>query len=293
MVSFSTLFVAASAIIGALAAPGNPILNERGTLVQRGGTPSATGYNNGYFYSWWTDNGAQATYTNGAGGQYSITWGTGGNLVGGKGWKPGSAKTITYSGSYNPNGNSYLSVYGWTTSPLVEYYIVENFGTFNPSTGATKKGTVVSDGGTYDIYVSTRTNQPSIIGTATFQQYWSVRQSKRSSGTVTTGNHFNAWKNANMNLGAFDYLIVATEGYFSSGSSSITVGSTDNTNPTTTQPTTTRVTTAPGQSTTAPSNNGSCAAKWGQCGGIGFNGATCCQSGSTCQVGNAYYSQCL
>lgn len=43
-------------------------------------------------YSWWTDNGAAATYTNGAAGNYKITWGTGGNLVGGKGWNPGAAR---------------------------------------------------------------------------------------------------------------------------------------------------------------------------------------------------------
>lgn len=53
---------------------------------------SATGTHNGFYYSWWTDNGAQATYTNGPAGQYSITWGTGGNLVGGKGWNPGTAR---------------------------------------------------------------------------------------------------------------------------------------------------------------------------------------------------------
>ncbi|KAI1350192.1 1, 4-beta cellobiohydrolase [Xylaria sp. FL0043] len=37
----------------------------------------------------------------------------------------------------------------------------------------------------------------------------------------------------------------------------------------------------------------SCAAQWGQCGGIGWSGATCCTSGSSCVAVNDYYSQCL
>ncbi|KAK3345866.1 cutinase-domain-containing protein, partial [Lasiosphaeria hispida] len=44
--------------------------------------------------------------------------------------------------------------------------------------------------------------------------------------------------------------------------------------------------------TTGTGGGGSCAALWGQCGGQGWSGATCCASGS-CKVGNAYYSQCL
>ncbi|KAJ7622646.1 putative acetyl xylan esterase [Mycena polygramma] len=47
-------------------------------------------------------------------------------------------------------------------------------------------------------------------------------------------------------------------------------------------------------STTPPTNTGgACAAHWGQCGGQGWTGATCCAAGSTCQAANAYYSQCL
>jgi hypothetical protein len=33
--------------------------------------------------------------------------------------------------------------------------------------------------------------------------------------------------------------------------------------------------------------------KWGQCGGIGWTGPTTCVSGTTCKVGNPWYSQCL
>ena len=44
-------------------------------------------------------------------------------------------------------------------------------------------------------------------------------------------------------------------------------------------------------STNNPEQN--CASKWAQCGGQGFNGPTCCESGSTCRKLNDYYSQCI
>jgi len=39
--------------------------------------------------------------------------------------------------------------------------------------------------------------------------------------------------------------------------------------------------------------NSNCAPKWAQCGGQGFKGPTCCQSGSTCRRYDQYYSQCI
>lgn len=204
-----------------------------------------------------------------------------------------SLRVITYTGSYQYNGNSYLAIYGWTRNPLIEYYIVENFGSYNPSSGASGKGTVTVDSAVYDMAQSTRTNQPSIDGTKTFQQYWSIRRNKRTGGTVDVGAHFRAWANAGMRLGTDHYYqIVACEGYHSSGTCNITVsdnssgGSNPGTTPIPTQTTTTSVT-AP--STTAPA--GPLQTQYGQCGGQGWSGLTQCASPYTCNQVNQWYHQ--
>jgi endo-1,4-beta-xylanase len=223
MVNILSLFVGALAITGAVAAPAVST-TDLIALDKRQSTPNNQGTHDGFFFSWWSDGGAAATYTNQAAGRYTVRWSNGGNLVGGKGWKPGvNARGIGYSGSYNYNGNSYLAIYGWMRNPLVEYYIVENFGTFDPSSGASNLGTVTCDGSTYRLGSSWRYNKPSIDGNRDFQQFWSVRVNKRTGGTVQTGCHFDAWKKAGLPLGNHDYQIVATEGYFSSGSADITV----------------------------------------------------------------------
>jgi hypothetical protein len=193
-------------------------------------TSNQTGTHDGFYYSFWNQGAASTSFTGtptmtlGAAGNYSVKWSNVNNFTAGKGWSKGSPdRIINFTGSFDGGSNGYLAVYGWTKNALIEYYVVEDYGSWTPP-GGTSKGTFTSDGGTYAVYETTRTNQPSIIGTATFQQYWSVRTTKRSSGTVTFANHVAAWKKLGMELGTtWDYQIMETEGYHSSGSSTITV----------------------------------------------------------------------
>jgi len=108
-------------------------------------------------------------------------------------------------------------------TPQTEYYIVEDYGDYNPCTGATSLGSLTSDGSSYQVCTDTRTNEPSITGTSTFKQFFSVRQSKRTSGTVTTANHFNYWAQHGFVPGNYNFQVMAVEAFNGKGDASITV----------------------------------------------------------------------
>jgi endo-1,4-beta-xylanase len=214
---FFTCAVALTAAVATLAAPGT---------AHAAICSNQTGTNGGYYYQMWTAGTGSACITLNSGNSYSTSWSGVGDFVAGVGWNPGSSNTINFTGSLSASGGtSLVSLYGWSTSPLVEYYVMENYAG-SPPTAGTYMGQVTSDGGTYNIYEHQQVNQPSIQGTATFEQYLAIRTSPVSSGTITTSNFFNAWAGHGMKLGTLNYQILATESFGGgSGNSNVTVNS--------------------------------------------------------------------
>lgn len=184
-----------------------------------------TGTDHGYFWSLYYSGGSASISFPDAGtyaGNFQVNWSGVSDVVGGKGWSTGSAQTIGYNcGSISGYNN--FSVYGWTTNPLIEYYICEMG---SVTYDATYVGSLSSDGHSYGVYKHQQVNQPSIQGTATFWQYLSNwgGSSTGSNHTVTTANHFNYWNSHIGQMGAFNYQILAVEAYNgASGSCNATV----------------------------------------------------------------------
>lgn len=173
-----------------------------------------------YTFEYWKDQGTGCLVNTNDG--FEVEWSDVSNLLGRKGRRPGSRNEVVhFDADYNPDGNSYLCVYGWARNPLVEYYIVDSWGSWRPPGDEGLQGTITSDGGTYEVYRVPRTG-PSIDGNnTTFTQYWSVRTERRESGTITVGNHFTAWDGYGMTLGEMYEVSMTVEGYMSSGSAKV------------------------------------------------------------------------
>ncbi len=210
--SFSAVLIVALSL-QVFAQWGSQKLNE-GDVIR----DNKTGTQGEYNVEYWK-NGGTGTMTLGPGCDFSCEWGSVNNILFRKGLRPGSRDvSISYSADYKPQGNSYLSVYGWFQNPLVEYYIIESWGTWRPPGNFSKMGTVISASGTYEIYSNSRTGE-SIEGNKTFTQYWSVRTVKRTCGVITCRKHFDAWEKAGMTIGKFYEVSFNVEAYQSPGGS--------------------------------------------------------------------------
>ena len=207
------------------------LLTDEATDVQLKGYRSGTHDN--YFWSFWTDDRqGWVDYQNGSGGNYSVSWDYTGNFTCGKGWSSGSGtRVVGYNiGAHNQSGGGgVVAYYGWTRNPMIEYYVNERWA--GSRTTGEHRGSVTTDGATYDIYTAMRYNAPSIDGTQTFRQVFSTRRSLAPVGqnqTITFANHANAWASVGLGLGNdwSPYAIMLTEAYSgSSGYANVTVWS--------------------------------------------------------------------
>lgn len=190
-------------------------------------TDSTIGEEDGYSYELWKDYG-DTTMTLTGDGKFTCEWGNINNCLFRTGKKFDCTQTyreignieLKYDVDYNPDGNSYLCLYGWTREPLIEYYVVESWGNWRPPGGA-PLGTIEVDGADYDVYRTLRVNQPSIDGNTTFEQYWSVRREKSEKGTINAAAHFAAWESLGMKMGKMYEAALTVEGYQSSGSAEV------------------------------------------------------------------------
>lgn len=220
-VNIMTVIVALCIVVSGCSKQGsNPIASEATELESQLNIPKpnlsyTSGTNNGFFYSlYWEGGSASISFpsANKYPGNFQITYSNVNDVVGGKGWNPGGTWTVGYnignlSGSYN-----FVGVYGWTTNPLIEFYIAEK--------GSMASGTYVnsisSDGHTYTFYKQQRVNAPSIIGTATFWQYkdtWGGAPVGQN-GKITMSNHVNNWKSkGGQGFGTFNYMIFGLEAW--------------------------------------------------------------------------------
>lgn len=200
-------------------------------ITTGGGSDQITGTKDGYRYELWNQD-AQGTacMTLGSGALFSGKWSGIKNYLARRGLGYNRTQEhqeigrffATYNCDYKPSsatGNSYLSIYGWTVEPLIEFYIIEDWRNWIPSmdNGAQKKGSITVNGVNYDIYQNTRVNQPSILGNATFEQYFSIRTTKRTSGTINISDHFDKWESLGMELGKLHEVSFVVEGYQSNG----------------------------------------------------------------------------
>ena len=191
---------------------------------------------NGYNVEQWRDgnSGNMTVFGGKADCAFKASWSNSGDYLARVGYYDGSNKkkytdlgeihaVYNYTKSGNGGGSySYIGIYGWTRNPLIEYYIVDD--SFTPNGGgmfwdqsrngqAATKGTYTVDGVQYTLKVGKRINQPSIDGTATFDQIFAIRSSYQTCGHINVTEHFKNWEKLGVNLGGiYDCKILCEVG---------------------------------------------------------------------------------
>lgn len=131
------------------------------------------------------------------------------------------AHTLTEEGG----GLTYVGIYGWTVEPLVEFYILDDWGETKPAGTAsdgsprTHEGTITADGATYEVWSKFRDDKPAITGDSEdFYQYFSIRETARQCGRISISEHFRQWEELGIELGKMHEAKWLVESQHNSGS---------------------------------------------------------------------------
>jgi hypothetical protein len=183
---------------------------------------SANGTADGLGYGIWS-NGSGGTLTTFANAHaFSASWNNGGDFLAHLGLDMNGKNATDYTSivadfveSRTGTGGGYSSIgmYGWTQSPCVEWYIVED--SFNGMPTQTSSVTTTIDGGSYYL----KSNSTAGSGgnacesghSGNWMQMWSVRKTARNCGTITVSDHFAAWKNQGWSLGKLTSVHINVE----------------------------------------------------------------------------------
>ncbi len=213
---------------GAAVGGGTSTVNCSGPALT-GGTQhcssNQTGTTGSFSWSIWSSGSGGCVTPYGVGAAYKTTWNNSGDFLAGMGFQWNETQTYdkygtitadyAYTRTGTAGGYSYLGIYGWSNNPLIEFYIVDDYYSSGPPNitwgDGVLKGTFTVDGGSYKVFTHTQVNQPSIHGTTTFVQYFSVRQTARQCGRISVTAHFNEWKSLGMPLGNMASARLLTE----------------------------------------------------------------------------------
>lgn len=217
------------------------------TYTCSGGKSQQMGSAGGYDYELWSQDGVgNATMTlnpsDANGGTFSVEWSGTVNMLARSGKRWGAQSTVTvqnvgnitaeFDVEWSSSDNvKYVSVYGWGYydqqdipsgfSNEIEYYIIQDRGSYNPTQGGKKFGSATIDGINYDFFTTDRINQPSLSGNSTFKQYWSIPSNTsqhRTKGTISISKHFEAWAKAGMKMGKlYEVASMKIESYTGQG----------------------------------------------------------------------------
>ena len=212
--------------------------NAAKVLETSPGHTQETGTYNGYHHEIWqadTPNSSTMTLAD-EGGGFSTKWQCGpnnsrGNFLARRGlfwgrnnpnhWQDYGNFTCDFDCDWSAgsSGNSRICIYGWTENPLVEYYIIEDWKNWVPSSANAKQVTI--DGSVYDVFTNAMNSYNITNTNGPFTQYISVRRTPRTSGTISIYKHFEAWESLGMKMGNLYEVAFNVEGWESDGQANV------------------------------------------------------------------------